>query len=82
MYVVVNHRLRDAQKFFGAAKGEIPAHLKLHAVFPGADGARATCLWQAESIDALKDFVEGQVGRFADNEFIEVDAAHALGLPK
>ena len=59
-----------------------PAALKLHSVFPSTDGARGTCLWEAQSVDAVKQFVETLTSAFSRNEYMVVEAANAMGLPR
>ena len=39
------------------------------------------CLWEAGSLDAVRDVVEGTVGDVSDNEYFEVNEQNAQGLP-
>ena len=82
MYVSVIHDIGDPGRFWGAVESsEIPAGVTIHSTLPNEDGTRAVCLWEAESVDAVKDAVEGTVGEVSSNEFFEVDASKAQGLP-
>jgi hypothetical protein len=84
MYVIVEHRISDPAKFWEKAQASIPqlpADVKVHEVFPSTDASRAVCLWEAGSIDRVKEFVESNVGPFSRNEYYELDAAKAFGLP-
>jgi hypothetical protein len=84
MYVSVVHTISDPQRFWSAAdEGAegLPAGVTLHSAFPNPDGSRAVCLWQGDSVDAVKEVVEGTVGEVSDNDYFEVDAARAQGLP-
>lgn len=84
MFVVVNHTIRDAGGFWGAlrAAGAPPEGTRVHQLLPSADGATATCLWEADSVETVRGLVEGTVGASSTNTFFAVDAANAMGLPK
>ena len=83
MYIVANHTISNPEKFWGLAKSTpVPSPLKLHSVFPSTDGARGTCLWEAPSLDAVTQFVETLTSAFARNEYMVVEAASAMGLPR
>jgi hypothetical protein len=83
MYIVVNHAISHPEKFWGLAKAmTVPAPLKLHSVFPSTDGARGTCLWEGQSVDAVKQFVDGATNAFSKNDYMAVEAGSAMGLPK
>jgi len=86
MYVTVIHDIRDSEKFWKTVEhvvssGGIPNDLTVHATYPDVHGGRAVCLWEAESLAAVKQFVEATVGPMSDNEYFEVQAAGAVGLP-
>ena len=83
MYIVANHSISNPDKFWTLAQSlAIPAHIKLHCVFPSADGARGTCLWQAESIEVVKQFLDPMTNGIAKNDYMSVQAENAVGLPK
>jgi hypothetical protein len=83
MYIVANHTISNPEKFWGLAKSTpIPPLLKLHCVFPSTDGAKGTCLWEAQSVDAVKQFVETLTSAFARNEYMIIESANAMGLPR
>jgi hypothetical protein len=82
MHVVVIHRISDPEKFWGAAsESELPEGVTLHSALPNDDGSRAVCLWEADSLDAVQQLVEDAVGDVSNNEFFEVNAQNAQGLP-
>ena len=83
MYIVAIHTISNPEKFWTAAKTlTVPAHIKLHTVFPSTDGAKAMCLWQGESLGAMKQFVEPVTSGVASNEYMVVADANAIGLPR
>jgi hypothetical protein len=82
MYVTAIHDISDPEKFWGAAEStEIPEGIVLHDVFPNADGTRAVCLWEADTVEAVQSLVDGTVGDVSRNEFYGVNAQNAQGLP-
>lgn len=82
MYIVAVHDISDPEKFWGAVQAApIPESIKLHHSFPNENGSRAVCLWEGESLGAIRSLVEDTVGGFSKNEFFEVESANALGLP-
>ena len=85
-YIVADHFVADAERFWNgaaAAVPHLPAGVTLHATYRQHDGSRAICLWEADSVDAVRKIVGDSVGGSARNEFFEVDPQHAfaLGLP-
>ncbi len=83
MYIVASHTISNPEKFWNLAKSTpVPAPLKLHCVFPSTDGARGTCVWEAQSVDAVKQFVETLTSAFSKNDYMVVESVNAMGLPK
>ena len=83
MYIVANHTISNPEKFWGLAKSTpVPAPLKLHCVFPSTDGAKGTCLWEAQSVDAVKQFVETLTSAVARNDYMVVESVNPMGLPR
>ena len=37
------------------------------------DGTRAVCIWEAESVDALRDTLEPLIGKISRNEYFTVE---------
>ena len=42
---------------------------------------RAVCVWQANSVDALKGFLEPLSAKSSRNTYYAVDSTKAMGLP-
>jgi hypothetical protein len=85
MYVVAKHEISDPARFWAAAQEatpNIPEGIKLHYVLPNTGGSAAVCLWEAGSLDAVRDLVESAVGEVSRNEYYEVDSNNAMGLPQ
>ncbi len=85
MLVIAHHNVNDPQSFWGAAKEltkSLPANLKLHGVYPSADGKLGTCLWEADSAQDVQQFLDKNAGMFAKNLCYEVNVEQSIGLPK
>jgi len=84
MFVVVQHEIKDAKKFFEAAESVVegsPQGLKTVQFFPSKDQKMAVCLWEAPSVDVVKDYLEGKIGSSSKNTYYAVDSKVAMGLP-
>jgi hypothetical protein len=84
MYIVARHEIRDPVSFWQAVQAgmtSMPPQLTLHQAFPNENGTQAVCLWEADEMNEVRDFVEESVGAFSRNHYFMVDAGNALGLP-
>jgi hypothetical protein len=85
MYVIVKHAVADPERFSEATRaamaGGQPAGATLHSAYPNREGTQVICLWEASSVEAVRQVVEPVVGQTSTNEYFEVDAAKATGLP-
>jgi hypothetical protein len=89
MYVSVHHMITDPQKWGQVThrmmavveQGQLPQGLKALMFLPGADGRKADCLWEAQSLDTLRNFLDGEIGTAARNDYFQINAAAAFGLP-
>jgi hypothetical protein len=84
MYVLVHHAVNEPVRFWAnAQKGlaDMPSHLTLHHTLSAKDGTRATCLWEAESVSAVRDFLEPLLGPTAANEYREAENREGIAVP-
>lgn len=84
MYIVVKHQIRDSKAFF--EKGSelvknLPSGVQNHLFLPDKDMKSAVCLWEADSIDRVRNILD-QEGMSSVNEYYEVDAKKAAGLER
>ena len=79
MYVAVIHEISDPEKFWNM--GGFPETVTFRATFPNPGGTRAVCLFEAASIDTVRSCLEEAVGAVSLNEYYEVAAEKAVGLP-
>jgi hypothetical protein len=84
MYVAVEHTISNPQAFWAKA-GEIlpnlPNHVKLHQCFPTRDGSHGICIWEGQSISAVRSYLEEHVGNSSSNEYFEVENKDDIALP-
>jgi hypothetical protein len=87
MYVGIIHKINDPQAMLsrGEALGNsanAPAGVRPLEFLPAIDLDMATCLWEAESVETLRDYIDGTLGDSCENSYFEVSTEHALGLPE
>ena len=62
MHVVVQHRITDPEKFFSMDAEEVggggPPGVQVRQFFPFKDRSAAVCLWEADSIDTLRGYLD------------------------
>jgi hypothetical protein len=86
MHVVAQHRILDPDRFFSMDPQEIaekaPSGVQARQFFPSEDRSTAVCLWEGDSIDAVRDYIDSVTGDASQNTYFEVNAEYALGLPE
>ena len=86
MHIVAYHRILDPEKFFSMNAEEVagggPPGVQGRQFFPSTDRSSAVCLWEADSIDTLRDYLDPATAGVAENSYFEVDASIAMGLPQ
>src|SRR3954469_7390222 len=83
-YVVVHHRLTDAQTAFARGadllegKGAGPG-VRVLQFYPSRDQSAVACLWEADSVDTVREYVDSTLGDSSENSYFAVDADQARG---
>jgi hypothetical protein len=87
MFVVVHHTITDAETAF--ARGEkllagngAPPGVRVREFLPSRDRADVFCLWEGDSLEEVRDYVDATLGDSSENAYFEVDAGIARGLPE
>ena len=80
MYVLSIHSVTDPKAFW-AGQLDLPTGTELPVVAPSADGARGVCIFRSDSVDTVRDLVDGATGAISSNEFFALNEAGAMGLP-
>ena len=91
MYVIVQHQIKNPQVAFSRGEKLItgegaPAGARVLQFFPSVDGSAVTCLWEAESVRTIQEYVDATLGDASTNTSYEVQGAQAFaerpaGLP-
>jgi hypothetical protein len=82
MYVMVQHTISEPAVFWNAADPTtFPAEVKLHHTFPTPDGTRAVCIWEADSVDAVRNVLEPVIGTVSRNEYFPVENREGFARP-
>jgi len=84
MFVSVIHRISDPDKFretVAANVGKIPSDLRLPQYFSSDDHRTMVCLWEAPSVQRVKDFLEPLFTGVSVDEYVAVDQGASSGLP-
>ena len=90
MQVGIHHTITDAKKWEQTKQsvmskiqsGTLPPGLKPVLLVPGTNHQVTFCVWEADSIDDIKKFIDRESGSAARNEYFEVDTQNAIGLPE
>lgn len=87
MFIVVYHTITDPETAF--ARGEnllagngAPSGVRVREFYPSRDRADVFCLWEGNSLEDVRDYVDATLGDSSRNVYFEVDAEIARGLPE
>jgi hypothetical protein len=82
MYIIVQHSIADPAMFWQAADPtNLPEQVHLHHTFPTTDGTHAVCLWEADSVDDVRNLLEPMVGAISRNEYFPVENREGVVRP-
>ena len=84
MFIVVQHDITNKDAFLGAADRvtkDAPSGIKPIQFLPSTDSKKAVCLWEAQSVEAVKGFLEPKIGTSSTNTYYAIDSKAAMGLP-
>ena len=87
MYVAVVHRINDPQAMLSRGEGlgdpsNAPPGVIPRQFCPSKDLSAATCVWEAGSVDAVRDHIDSVLGDSSDNTYFEINTEYSLGLPE
>ena len=80
MYVFTIHTITDPQAFW-SGQLNLPEGTELPMVVPSADGTRGICVFRSDSVETVRNVVDGATSALSRNEFYAIDEGGALGLP-
>jgi hypothetical protein len=77
MFVTVIHRIHDPEGFQAAEEKALEAGLPPHVALPihaaTPDHRLGVCIWEGDSVAAIREVVEAVVGPYAENEYAEME---------
>ena len=85
MYVIAQHRVVDPEAFFAdipSVAAKAPPGLHPRMFCPSEDRTSAVCLWQADSIETVREYLDEASAGASENSYFEVSGEHAIGLPE
>lgn len=59
----------------------MPEETELPIVAPSSDGSRGVCVLKSDSVDTMRNLVDGTTSAVSRNEFFGINEGNALGLP-
>jgi hypothetical protein len=80
MYVAAIHEISNPEAFWGGQL-DLPQGTALRVAVPSADGTRGVCVFTSDSVDTVRNVVDGATAPISTNEFYAINDANALGLP-
>jgi hypothetical protein len=84
MLIIAHHSISDPEGFWSAAEKttqNLPGSLKIVSVYPSQDAKTGTCLWEADNVQEVQDFLDKNAGQYAENFCYEVNVEKSIGLP-
>ena len=83
MFIVVQHSISDPSVFWNRAdpRDSLPKDVTLHHTFPTPDGTRAVCVWEADSIEAVRNVLEPMSAGVSRNEYFQVENREGFVRP-
>ena len=90
MQVGIHHTINDAQKWEQTKQsvmskiqgGTLPPGVKPVLYIPGTNHKVTFCVWEADSIDSVRKFIDRESGTAARNDYFEIDTKNVIGLPE
>ena len=80
MYVLAIHSVSDPKAFW-SGQLDLPKGTELSVVLPSDDGTRGVCIFKSDSLNTVRNLVDGATAAVSKNEFYALNADNAQGLP-
>jgi hypothetical protein len=84
MLVIAHHDINDPKTFWAIAEKvteNLPGNLKVLGVYPSQDGKMGTCIWEADNVGEVQEYLDTNAGKYAKNFCYEVNVKQSIGLP-
>ncbi len=85
MIIVVKHQISNPAAFWESAQKSLPnlpeaGVTRVLQVMPNENMNEATCVWEAESIEVLDNYLRSKVNDWSSETYQVVNIANAMGL--
>jgi hypothetical protein len=80
MYVISIHSVSDPAAFW-SGQLNLPEGTELPFIAPSTDGSRGVCVFKTDSVDTVRNLVNGAAGAISSNEYYAINEGNAQGLP-
>src|SRR6476619_205041 len=85
MFIIANHTIHHPEDFWALAQKDLPnlpeAGVKrVLNIFPNQTLDKATCVWEADSIENLQRYLREKLGSASNETFFQINEAAAMGL--
>jgi hypothetical protein len=81
MHIVALHEISNPGAFWGGQL-DLPKGTELSVVVPSAEGDRGVCIFTSDSLDTVRNLVDGATSSVSKNEFFAINETSAQGLPR
>lgn len=84
MKIGVIHEIHDLESFDERGTGmleETPQGIENYQGCLSMDGTVCTCVWEAESVNELSQFIDPTLGDASDQEYFEINEEGSVGVP-
>ncbi|KJF94026.1 hypothetical protein UB33_11395 [Photobacterium angustum] len=82
MFFTSEHKMTNEEQFFIKSQHmgrNLPSNLQLHLSLIYVDNQTFQCVWEAESLEMVEDYVEAQLADCCQSHYFEVDPFSAIG---
>ena len=80
MYVMTIHSISDPDAFWSRPLA-LPEGTEQPIAWPSSDGTRGVCVFTSDSVDTVRNLVDGATGKISRNEYYAINEGNAQGLP-
>ncbi|MEY2469762.1 MAG: hypothetical protein QOF21_2460 [Actinomycetota bacterium] len=80
MHVIAIHEISNPDAFW-SGQLDLPQGTELPVVVPSADGKHGVCIFTSDSVDTVRNLVDGATSAVSKNEFFAINESAAQGLP-
>jgi hypothetical protein len=84
MKIGVIHQISDPERAQEQGQTLFEPHegIQLMQFVPSRDMRNATCIWESDSIDTVRELVDGALGDTSTQTYFEIATDQAVGVPE